>query len=645
STAPTPVTPRQHTTVEDASDKDNLPPPLKCRQEPEGEQDRSGPSNPFAEPLPQTRPSDYLRAACPLCFGGKFSQSPSPSEPDDITVFVPEGDAERMDHYVSAIRPLRKPQQVKHARQEPEDLDHDHYEGGTAGHLRVPKSVLDDCEVGFTAADDCREKASTQFFDDTALMALVCHHDIVLWLVNMCSAGEKQHYTIVLLETLFQHLPPKARARLLYDIGCQLERSCIKWGFLDQFLDRLIFAISVFHAFGHQWTCQIIYHPHKREGFGLTNGEGCERYHQHLYTLDRQVHYARGDIIEKLGQWLAWQTRHASTKHSVAESIFKPPKAQTLSEQSRGRGKDAVQELIELRKGRDLLKERVRDLEDVLISGDSPDTAADAELELPRAHASLKEHNTKIMDKQNTLGISNHQQLDKLFNNPYYTVLMNAHAAKTTLQEKLRFHKFVLDLVQQAHDTMSAMIRDQKAPHGARSPAKIDSKGLWALDIDEIWQDIGLDEDVSELQPPAWPCEEHVRNGIKALLEHDRCLEEETRLIHEHRSLQVWFSEEWKVVNAAIDGTVWQKSIQSLDCGNSDSLPPWGPSTEEILAATVSEVTASVNDGFDDEEFVHNPEDEADLELVDVMDSVALVDSYGNILVDDGNMLYDTLDL
>ena len=46
-----------------------------------------------------------------------------------------------------------------------------------------------------------------------------------LWLVNMTSAGEKQHYALVLLERLFNHLPSTARVGVLYDIGCQLHRS------------------------------------------------------------------------------------------------------------------------------------------------------------------------------------------------------------------------------------------------------------------------------------------------------------------------------------------------------------------------------------------------------------------------------------
>ncbi|EDQ98102.1 uncharacterized protein LACBIDRAFT_310933 [Laccaria bicolor S238N-H82] len=101
----------------------------------------------------------------------------------------------------------------------------------------------------------------------------------------MTSAGEKQHYALVLLERLFNHLPSTARVGVLYDIGCQLHRSCVKWGFLKEFFDRLIWAISVFHAYGHQWACQLIYHPRKCIGFGLTDGEGCERFWSSIKLL------------------------------------------------------------------------------------------------------------------------------------------------------------------------------------------------------------------------------------------------------------------------------------------------------------------------------------------------------------------------
>jgi Kyakuja-Dileera-Zisupton transposase len=144
--------------------------------------------------------------------------------------------------------------------------------------MSVPASVLDACGDAFVAADDKREKASTRFFTDTGLMAMLCRHDRVLWLVNMTSAGERQHYALTLIRELFKNIPDDMRVGLLYDIGCQLERSCRKYQLLDEsILNRIQFGISVFHAYGHQWACQVIYHPRKREGFGLSDGEGCER--------------------------------------------------------------------------------------------------------------------------------------------------------------------------------------------------------------------------------------------------------------------------------------------------------------------------------------------------------------------------------
>lgn len=222
-----------------------------------------------------------IRADCIVCVDACFTQKRSnnprngrmqdPPNPTP-TVFIPECDVKAMEDHVSDCRgggagTRKRPRQ-------PVEEAPDGYENG----MRIPVSVLDGCSESFVAADEKREKASTRFFVDTGVMALVCHHDRVLWLVNMTSAGEKQHYALTLVKRLFEHLPPDMMVGLLYDIGCQLERSCRKWGFLDDsILSRINFGISVFHAYGHQWPCQIVYHPRKCTGFGLSDGEGCER--------------------------------------------------------------------------------------------------------------------------------------------------------------------------------------------------------------------------------------------------------------------------------------------------------------------------------------------------------------------------------
>src|SRR5260370_24918986 len=88
--------------------------------------------------------------------------------------------------------------------------------------------TLDDCEKMFTAAQGHIVKTSKERFADTVLMALLCHHDRPLLLVNMTSAGEQQYYALALIKALFRHLPNDWVVVLLYDVACQLERSMRK---------------------------------------------------------------------------------------------------------------------------------------------------------------------------------------------------------------------------------------------------------------------------------------------------------------------------------------------------------------------------------------------------------------------------------
>ncbi|KAG6913808.1 hypothetical protein DXG01_004168 [Tephrocybe rancida] len=351
-----------------------------------------------------------------------------------------------MERYMDALRARKPPPKRTKVTQEDQE---DCIEGG----LCVSNSILDRCESGFTAADERHMKASTQFFDDTALMALLCRHDIVLFLANMCSAGEKQHYVMTLIEMLFQHLPLECHVGILYDIRCQVKCSCAKWGFLNRYMDRISFGISVFHTFGHQWACQIIYHPRKRRGFGLSDGEGCKHfwhsisklraylqvcgYHQRLYTLDHQVDYARDEITEGLGAWLLQQSQHALKKRKAAEVILLgcghqevllqvqwdaqvAVQTKPLPCQWKKAGKDTVNELIRLCKTQNDLKKRVKEYDAIIANVDSPpDEYADARIELESVWKKLEELRTRIRRKQAVLGVGDRTRLTNLINNPF----------------------------------------------------------------------------------------------------------------------------------------------------------------------------------------------------------------------------------
>jgi hypothetical protein len=98
---------------------------------------------------------------------------------------------------------------------------------------------------------------------------------------------------------------------------------------------------------------------------------------------------------------------------------------------------------------------------------------------------------------------------------------------------------------------LTGLITSGEAPSGSVTPQPIKRDGIFKLDVDDdIWQDVGLD-DKHRGVIPRWLGDEGVRSGIQALLQHDRCCEEELRLRKECCNIQQWFMEEWDCVKAA----------------------------------------------------------------------------------------------
>ena len=99
---------------------------------------------------------------------------------------------------------------------------------------------------------------------------------------------------------------------------------------------------------------------------------------------------------------------------------------------------------------------------------------------------------------------------------------------------------------------LAALIHKGQAPTTAVAPKPIQRDGLFALDVDDdIWQDIGLD-DGQDVEMPRWLSDDNVREGIRVLLEHDRCIEEERRILMERAAMQVWFREEWECLHRTL---------------------------------------------------------------------------------------------
>ncbi|KAG6849562.1 hypothetical protein H0H93_007407 [Arthromyces matolae] len=640
------------------------------------------------------RPSEYLRSRCPACFGSDechdddfqvdaivcvdacFTQKrrhnargggKGPVDAHPNSVFLSESQVKEMEDLVEGVRGTRRP-----AR---EDKPDDGYEGS----MKVPTSVLDDCHASFTAADSKRIKASTQFFADTGLMALLCRHDQVLWLVNMTSPGERQHYVFALLKELFHHLPQSMKVGVLYDIGCQTHRSTIKWEFLDSSIRaRITWGISVFHAFGHQWACQIIYHPRKCKGFGLTDGEGCERfwsmikllipslrvsgYYQRLYMLDNHVEFLTKKNKLSLGFWLARKWKLCQEKKTAAGRVLKEVgvsldtlrdawdaqvKEQTkpLVKQSKEMGNKAIEEIMTIIENRKSIQAELQQINVCLVEEEDNVASEDLRGQKELLVQSLAKIQTTIKSKREKLGIDGRANLAKYKDNQFLQLRLNSQALKHRIRFRLRERKFELERLERAYrqtsssekklqshiqssikrhepavmslvtkhnklvDEMEALkVGGKSGPH-AIIPPRIERTGLFKLDVDdEVWQDIGLADDDGSHPVPDWLGDEKTRRGIRAVLEWDRCLEEETRLSKERCSIQEWLIEEWACLEIAMQAArndlpllyqlqehkeflcvlckQWQDNIGLIPT-YFEMPDSWGPSNEDmdILAA------------------------------------------------------------
>ncbi|KAG1793314.1 uncharacterized protein HD556DRAFT_1432309 [Suillus plorans] len=306
--------------------------------------------------------------------------------------------------------------QARASRAEP---DEDCYEEG----MRVPVSVLNGCGDSFIAADEKREKAR-----------------------------EKQHYALALLDRLFKHLPAQMTIGLLYDIGCQLERSCCKWKFMDNsILSRIAFAVAVFHAYGHQWPCQIVYHPRKREGFGLflkplIPSLRVSGFNQRLFILDTQICHLDSKSLQGFGHWLHQCWIHCQTKKNgaldslhdlqVDEHMLRVEwKAQVdhqtkpAPRQSRNKVVEVITTVLALEKTLEAQEASIRELK--------------MQLHVKTAD-SLRRHRA-------ALGTEDKVNLEKMKKDVYLMVCLNALAVKTRIRNRLRQCKFELERLERSY--------------------------------------------------------------------------------------------------------------------------------------------------------------------------------------------------
>lgn len=292
------------------------------------------------------------------------------------------------------------------------------------------------------------------------------------------------------------------RVGFMYDIACQTHRSMVKWGFLADLLPRLDFAVSVFHAYGHNWVCQLWYHPRKQKIWGLSDGEGTERlwsdirklipglrvtgHHRRLFILDLQMEYRRSVKLEGSAKWLVDRVKSAFTRLDEAQKRLdgcgcsledlrrewdaqRAHQSKVLTRQSKKAGIRAVEKILELRQSYDAMEAAIADsqkeLETLLATDDGhshgsyDSLRADllADIESKRATATYLDKQAEQMTSQ--LALTNQvafEQLNTMKKDRWFELVMNMRALKARLIAKLRYRQFEVANISRV-DRSSAM--------------------------------------------------------------------------------------------------------------------------------------------------------------------------------------------
>jgi len=390
----------------------------------------------------------------------------------------------------------------------------------------------------------------------------------------------------------------------------------------------------------------------------------------------------RAEALEVLDRLELEGWSHKDLEIQWQAQIFEQIKP--LKKQSKGAADKAIEEILAVLKNIDDYAVEIGKLETMMEEGEYPEgmDLYGADEALYDLNNWLRKAKHAVDVKKKKLGVDHQLELHKLLGNEFLRLRMNALALKQRIWERLRHCKFKLENLERAYRTtvnqkkltqhaekqvkrkepgiqalarnynkicsqLTNLIDKKKAPLGAISLLPIEAAGLFKLDVnDDIWQDIGLTDDVDEedIIPP-WLGDENVREGIKSLLVYQRCQEEKRRLIAERISMQQWMREEWATVLVALHSArstpdlhyqlqlhqkylvrlclSWKEQVVLIPAQTEDN--NWGPTEAELDRGRGSEVSESV---LDIEEIVEDEDEDEDngydAEILDNMETQAL---------------------
>ncbi|KAK0227895.1 hypothetical protein IW262DRAFT_1347717 [Armillaria fumosa] len=561
--------------------------------------------------------SELLRRRCPACFAGtRFGRSQS--EGCDVHVAVDCNFNQRHRTSAGDCPAFYDPCYIL-SKDEVDAAGHRIEAARRSGARKdyspkIPDVAVDEDEKSFEAADEKKEKTHGGRYDDTGLAALVCRHDIPLFLANVDTAGEQHKYAVALVDHLASHLPPTASIAVLYDIGCVMDRSMNLYDIFPPTLSkRLLFATSVMHAYGHQWSCQLVYNPRLRIGLGLTDGEGVERFwsrlhkligitrssarQQRIYLLDRQAAYTASSIREDLGGWIRRKVKDGIEKKGAKaradiESCGKSVEflRQQWNHQRQTQTSMRSHAPAQLKKELDAVLTLQAHADTIEAAIRAAQTALNAQVTVPHLDLSQlyyvhQQLCAQIDHLYTSLNVGQSFPELAAFDVTFVQTLLLARDLKMNIRKRAigtffewdrldqatggheqalgtKLHQQTRKSIARCRPALLAAIRKFNGYIGQLEEIAVD-KGIrfplprrLSTDLSHLKNDDDLLQDVwTQAAPavsPAWLIDADVRRGIRAMLQLDRCLEECRRLGLEADNMLQWYGHELIAIQIAL---------------------------------------------------------------------------------------------
>ncbi|WVQ81162.1 hypothetical protein IAT38_003284 [Cryptococcus sp. DSM 104549] len=426
------------------------------------------------------------------------------------------------------------------------------------------------CSDNWRAKDGGAGPEAYKGKSDTGLVAMVCRHGVALKGVNLYKSGEKLSYALSLIAYFLRDVAKDARAAILYDIACNLHGHFRKRDILrpEREGGRLKLALAVWHAYAHNWLCQMRYNPRYLEGgFGLsvTDGESVERHWsstRSLISLNRSASGAlRRDNYDDLVQHLNSVTRSdlpTAARNRMARTL----EEQWIKQQSAQGKEGEVSETTYRAK-------RYSDLGEMIMLWDETQSALE---KLPEAcrtdnvHAMARATRTfaRSTEKWNSLSPDVRAEvMNKTRTEGKAVILLcRVHATHSALRRLVDEYRM---LVRPIRDTRTGKKSSLGMPV-IKPPLAVSWGAVCAREESDIfWRDVIFQTQHED----AWSIDGDCREGIFALLDQRRCEEEVLLLLtSELARLIRWAGDRYNLLTRQIavrESTV--RDVAELDDG------------------------------------------------------------------------------